>query len=69
MTSVTLHATSMLEYPALLARKGKLFTMGQTRRIRLETCMTVVLIGARTIPAMILLAGALFHRGFLEGYR
>lgn len=49
-TSVTLHATSILEYPALLARKGKLLTMPQTRRRRLATCIAVVLIGALTRP-------------------
>ena len=50
MTSVMLHAMSMLEYPALFATKGNWSTMPQTRRIRLATCMTVVLIGARTRP-------------------
>src|ERR1700683_2687172 len=49
-TSVKPHANSILEYPALRATKGKLLTIPQTRRSRLETCINVVPIGALTIP-------------------
>lgn len=50
ITSVTLHATSMLEYIALFARDGKGLTIPQMRRMRDATCIPVVLIGARTSP-------------------
>jgi hypothetical protein len=50
ITSVTLHATSILEYPALLAKNGKLFTTPQTRSRRDEICIAVVERGARTRP-------------------
>jgi hypothetical protein len=52
MTSVTLHAMSILEYAADLATKGKLLTIGQTRSSRLATCIRVVAMGARTIPIL-----------------
>jgi hypothetical protein len=54
ITSVTPHANSILEYPALFATKGKLLTIPQTRRRRLETCIKVVPIGALTIPGIVI---------------
>jgi hypothetical protein len=50
ITSVTLHAVSILEYTALLARNGKGVTMPQTSRIRDATCIVVVKTGALTTP-------------------
>lgn len=50
MTSVTLHAINMLEYPALFASQGNWLTIAQTSNNRLATCIPVVEIGVRTSP-------------------
>lgn len=51
ITSVTLHATSILEYAGLyFVVCGKLYPIPQTKSSRLATCISVVKRGARTMP-------------------
>lgn len=53
ITSVVLHATSMVEYAMLFAgTEGNWSQMAQTRRKRLATCIAVVKTDALTSPAL-----------------
>lgn len=53
MTSVVLHATSIVEYAMLLAgTEGNWSQIAQTRRKRLATCIAVVKTDALTRPAL-----------------